>query len=121
MYSLGLFLVLLRSLKVFVSPRFRLVEKNEHNNNGSLLKEWCKQLIKTGDEKESHFKSVLDMTILDILACKEVVSSMALENVKKSYMTEHMIRGEKEKFPRQQLEEIVEKHLQNNQTENGKD
>jgi len=53
--------------KVFISPEISK-KVDEGGYNSPLLREWCKQLIKAGDDKTRHLKSVVDMTTLDILS-----------------------------------------------------
>jgi hypothetical protein len=52
--------------KVFVSPEIsKKIDDGEYNS--SLLTEWCKQLVKAGDDQTRHLESVINMTTFDVL------------------------------------------------------
>lgn len=52
-------------LKIFISPELRKV-LNE-NSKEAILTEWCKLLVKVGDEAGKQLKCTISMTIVDIL------------------------------------------------------
>lgn len=99
--------------KVFVSPTL----KNEMENNllnEALLREWCYDIVKVGEDKERHFRSMIDVTILDILQNKGEVSSEISQLVcdkVTSRVAELRQRGSGEPITRKYIESVIEDFL----------
>lgn len=100
-------------LKVCVSPTLKKKMKNNLLND-ALLREWCYDLVKVGEDKNKHLRSTLDITILDILQNKGIIlpeiSQLVCREVH-SKMTELRERGSEEPITRKYVESLIEEYL----------
>lgn len=101
------------TLRIFVAPA---VKKNMYNGllNEALLREWCHDLVKAGEDKDRHLRSVLDMTILDVLQKKGIVLPKISQTVSKEVhgkVAELRERGSEEPITRKHIESVIDSYL----------
>ncbi|GAH33228.1 unnamed protein product, partial [marine sediment metagenome] len=101
------------TLRIFVAPA---VKKNMYNGllNEALLREWCRDLVKAGEDKDRHLRSVLDMTILDVLQKKGIVLPKISQTVSKEVhgkVAEMRERGGEEPITRKHIESVIDSYL----------
>ena len=101
------------SLKVFVSPTLK--GKIENNSlNESLLREWCYGLVKVGEDKDKHIGCMVDLTILDILQNRGIISPEISKKVHEGVnnrLTELRERGGEEPIRRKHIENIIDEFI----------
>lgn len=100
--------------KVFVSSKLK--EKIEKKLlDDALLREWCNNLVKIGQDKKIHIQSPLEIMIFDILKNKGIISPKILQLIYEGVnneMTEQRERGGEETINRNYIESLIEEYLE---------